>query len=324
MKQLLILSGKGGTGKTTVATAFIALSSARAFADCDVDAPNLHLVMAKNVGFKYPPQTTDFMGMAKATIDPLKCTLCGACFEACRFGAIKVADVALRPVESTHYQVSPFLCEGCGVCQFVCGAKAVSMAQSAAGDLYLYETASEPISESASAISNLPLQQRVFSTAQLHMGSGTSGLLVSAVKQQMKGAVARLKEPLSEDALVVIDGSPGIGCPVIASVTGVDWILVVAEPSLSGFSDMVRIIETAYKLQTPLAVCVNKWDTHPGLTADIEGYCKVQNLPFVGCIPYDEAAVVAINEGRSVIETPSRVGDAVRLVYEEMRKLINS
>ncbi len=203
MKRLLILSGKGGTGKTTTAAAFVKLSGARAFADCDVDAPNLHLV----AGLEGEPEEKPFIGSEKAVIDENKCVNCGICAEKCRFGAITL--------ENGHTKVGEYACEGCGVCAYVCPQQAVSMVKDVAGTQFLYKG------------------QTVFSTARLKMGRGNSGKLVTSVKMDM------LKNT-PDTELAVIDGSPGIGCPVIASVSGMDLVLVVAEPSLSGLSDLKR------------------------------------------------------------------------------------
>ncbi len=204
MKQLLILSGKGGTGKTTIASAFIRLSSAKAYADCDVDAPNLHLVLGQTT----MPKKVDFYGMPKAVINPALCIQCDRCRQVCRFEAILVVP---------DYRVDVFACEGCGVCEVVCSMGAASLKPSVAGERMLYTEA-----------------DNVFSTAQLKIGSGNSGLLVTEVKREMRA------EAVDAD-LAVIDGSPGIGCPVIASLSGVDMVLIVAEPSISGISDMVRM-----------------------------------------------------------------------------------
>ncbi|NLL94716.1 MAG: 4Fe-4S binding protein [Thermoplasmatales archaeon] len=279
MKRLLILSGKGGTGKTTVAGAFIRLSGAEAYADCDVDAPNLHLTM----GWDVEPDRAYHYGLDKAVIDSGKCIGCGLCMEKCRFGAI------VR--KAGGYAVDPLSCEGCAVCELVCPNKAVRMEPAVAGDLMLYADG-----------------RRAFSTARLRMGSGTSGKLVTEVKKRMDGAAP-------DAPLAIIDGSPGIGCPVIASLSGVDLALIVAEPSVSGISDMGRIVETAGKSGVPVAVCVNKHDTNPGNTAKIEDYCKERGLPFVGRIPFDPAAVVATNDGMTVVDVDCPAGTAVREVY---------
>ena len=201
MKRLLILSGKGGTGKTTTAAAFIRFAQARAMADCDVDAPNLHLVSAQTV----QPVISEFLGGDKAGIDPAKCVGCGLCQKHCRFEAIEE--------KNGRYTVNEYACEGCGVCDYICPQKAVTLRTDVAGrkELYLGET--------------------VFSTAALKMGRGNSGKLVTDVKMAM------LKHA-PDTPIAIIDGSPGIGCPVIASVSGMDLVLVVAEPSLSGISDL--------------------------------------------------------------------------------------
>lgn len=280
MKQLLILSGKGGTGKTTIASAFIKLSNVKAYADCDVDAPNLHLVMTQST----EPKRTDYYGLPKAEINQELCMQCGMCMKNCRFESINNVD--------NYYKVDPFACEGCGVCEVVCQAEAITLVPAAAGELMLYAN------------------DIVFSTAQLKMGSGTSGKLVAEVKKQMKSAAANVE-------LSIIDGSPGIGCPVIASLSGVDMVLIVAEPSISGISDMERIIKTAERFQTKIAVCVNKYDTNIENTRKIENYCQRNNLPFVGKIPFDTDAVKAINNGKTIIDTDCKSGLAVKDVFDK-------
>lgn len=279
MKQLLILSGKGGTGKTTVAAGLIRLSQAQAFADCDVDAPNLHLVISHQTS----PETRDYFGLPKAIIDPAKCVGCDLCRQHCRFGAINVEET---------YKVDYYKCEGCGVCQFVCPEVAIRMEPAKAGDLMLYQ------------------EDHVFSTAQLKMGNGTSGMLVTEVKKQLQ------KSPLAKD-LTIIDGSPGIGCPVIASISGVDLVLVVAEPSLSGISDMIRILATAKKFKTKALVCVNKHDAHSENTHHIATYCQEHDIPFIGKIPYDPLAVSAINQGKTIVDQPCPSGEALKSIYQK-------
>lgn len=286
MKQLLILSGKGGTGKTTIANAFIRLASARAFADCDVDAPNLHLI------FDWPKEAEkkDYFGLDKAVIDSASCSQCGLCQQHCRFNAISF---------NAGYIVDLFACEGCAVCEYICPDEAIKMLPAVAGELMLYRQ-----------------ERKVFSTAKLKMGCGTTGLLVSEVKRQMK-------DNLPPDAgLAIIDGSPGIGCPVIASLNGVDMVLLVAEPSLSGISDLERIVDTAAKFAVKTVVCVNKADTNPQLAKEIENFCFSYKIPFVGEIPFDPLAVTAINSGRSIIDIDCPSGRAVSTVYERTMALL--
>lgn len=285
MKQLLILSGKGGTGKTTVAGAFIYLSKAKAFADCDVDAPNLHLLSH----WSKPPKRADYIGMPKAEIDPAWCVGCNQCQEYCRFDAI---------TNKPSFQISPFACEGCGVCAAVCPAGAVSMEPAKAGELALYQD-----------------EDSVFSTARLSMGSGTSGKLVTEVKKQMASAAGHVE-------LAIIDGSPGIGCPVIASISGVNMVLIVAEPSLSGISDMERIVRTAETFQTKMAVCVNKADANSAKSAEIQEFCRIKSIPFAGMIPFDLEAIKAINNGKSIAEVDCPSSWAVREVYRNTMDLL--
>jgi MinD superfamily P-loop ATPase len=287
MKQLLILSGKGGTGKTTIASAFIRLSGVKAYADCDVDAPNLHLVLKQTAQV----QRTDYYGMKIARINPDLCVNCGRCAENCRFQAITMESACL---------IDPYACEGCGLCQMLCPEGAVSLVPNIAGELML-DTGND----------------RVFSTAQLKMGSGTSGKLVTEVKKQMKAAA------VSAD-IAIIDGSPGIGCPVIASLNGVNLVLIVAEPSVSGISDMERIIKTANILHIKLAVCINKADANLDKSEEIESFCREHEIPFVGRVPYDPTAVNAINSGLTITDIDCPSGQAVKSVYEKTFQLLNS
>ncbi len=294
MKQLLVLSGKGGTGKTTVAGSFIKLANARAYCDCDVDAPNLHLLQGTvmNSASDEKRETSDFYGMDKALIDMERCTRCDLCRVHCRFDAISV-----NPEKG--YLVDDFACEGCAVCEYVCPEKAISMVPAVAGELRLFRN-----------------ERRVFSTARLRMGSGNSGLLVTEVKNLMKNAAHMDAE------LAVLDGSPGIGCPVIASVTGTDMVLIVAEPSISGISDMERIVKTARQLGVPIAICVNKEDTNPEGTEQIESFCRREGLSFVGAIPYDSHVVKAVNQGKAAVEIACPAGDAIRCVFEKTMDLL--
>ncbi|NLB18197.1 MAG: 4Fe-4S binding protein [Syntrophomonadaceae bacterium] len=284
MQQLLILSGKGGTGKTTIASAFVKLAKAKVYADCDVDAPNLHLVRSQSSA----PKQTDYYGLPKAEINMAQCIECDLCRQYCRFDAISV---------DSGYQVDYYACEGCGVCERICPTGAIILKPDIAGDLMLYTG------------------EEIFSTAQLRMGSGTSGMLVTEVKKQMKSVII-------DANLAIIDGSPGIGCPVIASLSGVDMVLIVSEPSISGISDMERIIKTAQQFKTKIAVCINKHDTNLENSEKIKLFCASNNIPFAGTIPYDPDAVKAINSNQSIVDIECSSGRAVREVFNETMAML--
>lgn len=286
MKQLLILSGKGGTGKTTIASAFIRLLNAKAFADCDVDAPNLHLLM----NMPSRPARSDYYGMGKAGIDQEKCTNCKLCLENCKFKAIKL--------EKGHYRVDYYACEACGVCEEICPVGAVKLYPHIAGQLELY------------------IGKKIFSTGRLKMGSGTSGKLVSEVKRQMVDKTDK------EVDIAIIDGSPGIGCPVIASLSGVDMVLIVAEPSISGIEDMKRIIETAKRFNIKIGVSINKYNSNLEKTKEIQTICQELNIDLVGKIPFDYQVVNAINTGNTIIDLDCIAGDAVRKVFNRTMEIL--
>lgn len=290
MKKLLILSGKGGTGKTTTAAAFIQLAQARAFADCDVDAPNLHLIGS----FASEPQAKDFIGSEKAVIDASKCIGCGICQSKCRFNAISQRN--------NMYYVTDYACEGCGLCAYLCPEQAITMTEDVAGWQQLYRSTNNT-------------EEKVFSSAKLKMGRGNSGKLVTAVKTDL---IANAPET----DLAIIDGSPGLGCPVIASMNGVDMALIVAEPSLSGRSDLERLVKAASSFRVKLAVCVNKWNTNPDAAQAIEKFCAENQLPFLGCIPYDTTASTAINQGHSIVQYDCPAGNALKNIYAKVLQLL--
>lgn len=283
MKQLLILSGKGGTGKTTLASSLIKLARIKAFADCDVDAPNLHLVMEQDS----KAIKTDFYGLDVARINQDKCISCDLCKQNCRFHAINVDE---------GYVVDYFACEGCAVCTLVCPTDAIDMLPRVTGHLNLYKN------------------DHVFSTAELLMGSGNSGLLVTQVKEDL---IENTDAPLA-----VIDGSPGIGCPVIASISGVDVVLLVTEPTLSGFSDMERIIQTSRGFPAKIAVCINKSDLHKENSKKIEQFCEEKRIAFVGKIPFDKAAVSLVNDGLTLVDKEGPSKEAIKDIYNNTIKLL--
>lgn len=287
MKQLLVLSGKGGTGKTTVTTSLIHISQVKKYADCDVDAPNLHLSMTE-IPLK---ETIAIHGLPKAFIHQDVCINCGLCQKYCRFDAIYLRE--------NEYIVDSMLCEGCSVCTLVCPVDAISMEKNANGLLRNYEN-----------------EDTFFTTATLNMGSGNSGLLVSEVKNQLKTSTV-------ESSFEIIDGSPGIGCPVISSITGVDLILIVAEPSVSGISDMIRVLEVAKRMNVRAVVSVNKYDVNEEKTYDIINICKERNLVFVGTIPYDPK-LIEISNGIFNLDTLNHsIGyESIKHIYENIKSIL--
>lgn len=279
MNQVLFLSGKGGTGKTTVAGAFGVLCQDKVLVDCDVDAANLHLLFEVT-----PTDEGIYEGSKEATIDAARCTQCRKCVEICRFHAIPDALV-----------IDPWLCEGCGACETICPEGAVSLTPRISGRWIVAETPVAPLV-----------------TAELLPGEEASGKLVTHVKRRATA--------VAEDRAIertVIDGSPGIGCPVIASTAGVDLAILVTEPSLSGLHDLKRILDVVRHFGIEAQVVINKHDLSPELTAEIERYAKNEGLGILGRIPYDPAVSKAMVRGKSPVEDPmSEAGKALQLIYE--------
>lgn len=287
MKQLAVVSGKGGTGKTMVTGALASILPGRkAFADCDVDASNLELLLSPRVISARP-----YRGMQVASIDQDTCTLCGVCEENCRFDAISLVG--------EQEVVDPVKCEGCAVCTLVCPIAAVQMQDHISGEIFYSETAYGPLSH-----------------ARLSPGSGTSGLLVTQVKQQ---AVERAHGC----DLLLIDGPPGIGCPLIATVTGVDAVLVVTEPGVSGLHDLRRVVNVCRDFEPEILVAINKYTLSEDHCREIEEYCESEDLPVVGRIPFDETVIRAVREGRPVTDLPCPASDALREMVAGIRRHVS-
>jgi len=264
MKQLTIISGKGGTGKTTITASFAILADNPVIADADVDAPDLHLILAPK-----PFETIPYVGMKVAVKDHTLCKLCAECRKHCRFDAI---DEELNIIED--------LCEGCGVCAHVCPNDAISLKPTPAGYAYMSETRAGPMSH-----------------AVLKPGASTSGKLVTLVRENARKLARRYNR-----GLIIIDGPPGIGCPVIAAIVGVDLVLIVTEPSVTAIHDMERILEVVTHFRIPALVCINKYDLNPSMTREIEHYCKARNVKVAGKLPFDKTATRAMVAGKSVVE----------------------
>ena len=264
MQELVIISGKGGTGKTSLTAAFAALAQPVALADCDVDAADLHLMLRPRIR-----QREEFRSGATAVIHPERCTQCGACRAACRFDAIDAAFV-----------VDPLACEGCRVCLYACPVQAVTMEENVCGEWFVSDT-----------------DYGAMAHAALGVAAENSGKLVATVRQQAK----RIAAEEGRD-LILIDGSPGIGCPVISSIAGASLVCVVTEPTLSGLHDLRRVIDLTAHFNIPATVCVNKADINPEMTAQIAAYCAERALPVAGTLPYDPLITEAVIRQRPVTE----------------------
>ncbi len=274
MNELVVISGKGGTGKTSVVASFAALARGAVLADCDVDAADLHLVLDPTV-----LQRRDFSGGSQARILPGHCTACGKCEELCRFDAIFYDGPGNGRVGRT-YRVDPLACEGCGVCAHFCAERAIEFGPVVNGQWFVSQTRFGPLVH-----------------AKLGVAQENSGKLVSLVRSEAR----KLAEAQRLDT-VVIDGSPGIGCPVIASITAARLVLVVTEPTLSGLHDLERVVGLTAHFDLETLVAVNKWDLNPDLCAEIESRARDLGVDAAGRIRYDRRVTEAQIQGRSVVE----------------------
>ena len=296
MKQVVILSGKGGTGKTSVAAALAHLASQEmriALADADVDAANLELVLR-------PVRLEEraFMGGQVAIVAPDKCTRCGRCFEVCRFDAVIPGE------DCEAYRIDPLACEGCASCVYQCPEEAIHVQEQQAGLWFRSDTCFGPLFH-----------------AHLFAGQENSGKLVTMVKQQ-----ARLLALDEGRDLLIVDGPPGIGCPVIAASSGADLALLVAEPTVSGIHDLERILATVSHFRVPAVACINKADLNPRHAAAIESFCAAAGIEPVGKLPYDSIVTKAMVQGQPVTayRPEGPMADALREMWGRIgRRLKN-
>jgi len=279
MKELTIISGKGGTGKTSVVASFAALAQNKVLADGDVDAADLHLILVPEIRHE-----EDFMGGRTARINLEVCTECGECLERCQFDAI-----------SPDFVVNRIDCEGCGVCVHFCPVEAIDFPQNICGKWYISETRLGPMVH-----------------AKLGIAEENSGL--SLVRNQARV----LAEERGLDTIIV-DGPPGIGCPVIASITGTSAVLIVTEPTLSGLHDLERVGGLAAHFKIPTLACVNKFDLNEEISDQIANFCARNHIELVGRIPYDTAVTYAMVAGKSIVEfSDGRVSDAIRAIWHKV------
>jgi MinD superfamily P-loop ATPase len=264
VKELVVISGKGGTGKTSLMAAFASLAENKVLCDADVDAADLHLLTAPDIMERH-----DFQGGGTAVIHPDRCSACGLCRDLCRFNAI-----------SDAFNVDPIECEGCGVCVDFCPENAIDFPIKTCGEWFISNTRFGPMVH-----------------ARLGIAEENSGKLVTLVRQEAK--------KLAEDNqlnLLITDGPPGVGCPVIASIGGASSILIVAEPTVSGLHDMERVAQLAAHFKVPGMVCVNKFDLNPDQTNAIEKLAREKNMSVVGRIPFDPAFTESMVKGQTVLE----------------------
>jgi MinD superfamily P-loop ATPase len=274
MKELVVISGKGGTGKTSIVASFAALAENKVLADCDVDVADLHLILAPTIEHQ-----EEFSGGRRAEISPEDCVGCGGCYGACRFNAIQKTENP-NVVSGYEFKVDPVSCEGCGVCVRVCPVKAVLFESAVNGQWFISSTRHGPMVH-----------------AKLGIAEENSGKLVTLVRNQAKN----IAEEKHFD-LVIIDGSPGIGCPVIASITGANLVLIVTEPTQSGIHDMKRVSQLTGHFGIETLVCINKWDLNPEMTSQIEKMTDECGFRIAGKVRYDNAITKAQIQKLSAVE----------------------
>lgn len=285
MKEIVILSGKGGTGKTSIVGGFASLAEKKVMVDCDVDAADLHLILKP-----LSREQHEFWSGQVAFIDSEKCTQCGLCQELCRFDAIG------------DYRVDPVSCEGCGFCSHICPVEAVTMQETMAGHWFISDTPYGPLVH-----------------ARLGIAQENSGKLVAHVRQQ-----ARKLAEQQGFGLIISDGPPGIGCPVISSLSGTSLALLVTEPTLSGIHDLERVMDVCRHFDVPAMVCINKYDLNEDNSAHIGKYCLAKGIDVAARIPFDNAVTEAIVKGIPVTEYSSgSVSNEIKKLWDVILNKLN-
>ncbi len=288
IKELLVISGKGGTGKTSVAASFAVLASDAVIADCDVDAADLHLLLNPIIIEEY-----QFLSGNEAVIREKDCTGCGKCLELCRFDAI-------TSTTKNSFKIDPVACEGCGVCVRFCPANAIDFPERNSGVWMFSDT-----------------RCGLMVHAQLAAAAENSGRLVTTVREKAWQLAVERQLPL-----IISDGPPGIGCPVIASLSGVSLALVVTEPTVSGLHDLKRILALTRHFSVPAAVCVNKWDINQQQTEKIEAAARSAGAEVVSRIRYDRFVTEAQLQQKAVVELESAAAEDIRLLWKQVSAML--
>jgi len=288
IRELVILSGKGGTGKTSIAASFAVLADCPVIADCDVDAADLHLVLSPRIAERH-----EFRSGHEAVICTERCTGCGICVTCCRFDAVRMNGIA---ASNAAVSIDPIACEGCGVCARFCPEQAIELHERLCGEWMVSDTRCGPMVH-----------------ARLGVAAENSGKLVSTVRR----AARRIAEEQGRN-LIIVDGPPGIGCPVIASITGATSVLVVTEPTVSGEHDLERVLSLTRHFGVPTAICVNKWDLNPEMTDRIEHKTRQAGTRIVGRVRYDRGVTEAQIRERAVVEIAAACGEDIRGIWNQL------
>ena len=296
-KEIAVVSGKGGTGKTTVVAAMAHLATNKVLADNDVDAADLHLLLQPTVR-----EVHDFFGFAKAGIDASRCTGCGECADACHFNAIR-HDSFVDPAAGKTYRIEPLACEGCGLCSLVCCEGAIQREEQMSGQWYVSSTDYGPMAH-----------------ARLGIAEANSGHLVTQVRERSDRLASDQRRQL-----ILGDGPLGTGCPVIASVSGTDLVVIITEPTVSGVHDMKRVMELTQHLSIPAVVVINKADLNAEQAHRIEQFVQAQGSRVIGRIPFDRAVNDALMEGKTVIEYgPGNAEEAIRTLWTRLQETLTA